>query len=118
MSSHTGSSARVTRIVIAALLAIAAGVPASSYADAPTKDGDIPSVAVKYSDLNLSTTEGSHALYQRLVDAARRVCPQQGYVTELAHNREVQHCVTTTVERAVKEIKNPQFAEVAASKMR
>jgi UrcA family protein len=116
MSSHTASSACATRIVVAALLAIAAAVPASSYAETPTIEGDTPAVTVKYSDLNLTTTEGSRALYQRLVAAARQVCPQRGYATELVHNREVQRCINSTVERAVHEIKtpSPQFAQIAA----
>jgi UrcA family protein len=57
-------------------------------------------------------------LYSRLVDAAERVCPRRGYVTELRQNREAQRCVTAAVEDAVKQVKNPRFAEVARSKMR
>jgi UrcA family protein len=114
MSSHTGSSGRLTRIAIAAIVAIAAGIPASSFAE----DSDAPAVTVKYTDLNLATTEGSRVLYQRLVEAAKRVCPEVGHAAELRTNREAQRCITASVERAVKEVKNPQFAQVAASQMR
>jgi UrcA family protein len=114
MSSHTGSSGRLTRIAIAAIVAIAAGIPASSFAE----DSDTSAVTVKYTDLNLATTEGSRVLYQRLVDAARQVCPPLGNAAELRTNREAQRCITASVERAVKQVKSPQFAQVAASQMR
>ena len=117
MSSHTASSGRIARIVLAAIVATAVGVPAS-FAQVPVKDRDPPSVAVEYSDLNLATLEGSRALYHRLVYAARKVCPEVGYPTELRQNREAQRCITATVERAVKQVKNPQLAQVAAAQMR
>jgi UrcA family protein len=118
MSSHTASSGRITRIVAAAIVAFAVGVPASSFAQAPLQDGSIPTVIVNYSDLNLATPQGSHALYQRLVGAAQQVCPKRSYASELSHNREAQRCVTAAVERAVKQVKSPQFAQVAATHMR
>ncbi len=118
MSSHIGSSARVTRIVVAALLATTAAVVPASYAQVLMSDGQTPSVTVRYSDLNLATSEGSHVLYARLVDAAQRVCPAAGYMTELRQNRDRQRCISTAVEHAVKKIKSPQFAQVAATRMR
>lgn len=115
MSSPTASSARIARTVVAALLATtAAGVPAS-YAQALMT---APTITVSYSDLNLATTQGSHVLYQRLVDAAQRVCPTGGHAAELRHNRDRQICISSAVERASREIKSPRFAEVAASRLR
>jgi hypothetical protein len=47
------------------------------------------------------------------------VCPEVGdTLLALRQNRDAQRCVTETVQRAVKEIKNPKFAEVAASRLR
>jgi len=118
MSSLIASSARIARTVVAALLATtAAGVPAC-YAQSLMTDGLAPAITVNYSDLNLATTEGSHVLYQRLVDAAQRVCPVGGIAAELRHNRDRQSCISGAVERASKEIKSPRFAEVAASRLR
>ena len=118
MTAHTASSVAVTRIVVAAFVAIAVGVPAC-FAQTPPKDGEIPSVTVKYADLNLSTEEGSRALYVRLVAAAQQVCPASGDTPlALRQNRDAQQCITQTVQRVVKEIKHPKFAEVAASHMR
>jgi len=116
MSSHIGSSLRVTRFV-AAIVATVAGVPASFAQVAPDND-DVRQITVTYSDLNLATTEGSHALYLRLVDAARRVCPAVGNATELRTNRVAQRCIRASVENAVKQVRSVQFAQVAASKMR
>jgi len=115
MTSHTASSLTITRMVVAAFVAIAVGVP-TSFAQMPMKDGEIPSVKVKYADLNLSTEEGSRALYGRLVIAARRVCPESAdTLLGLRQNRDAQRCVTDAVQRAVKEIRNPKLAEVAAA---
>jgi UrcA family protein len=115
MSSLIASSARIARTVVAALLATtAAGVPASYAQSLMTA----PAITVNYSDLNLATTEGSHVLYQRLVDAAQRVCPTGGLAAELRHNRDRRSCISGAVERASKEIKSPRFAEVAAARLR
>ncbi len=118
MTSHTASSVTITRIVVAAFVAIAVGVPAS-FAQMPIKHGEIPSVTVNYADLNLSTEKGSRTLYDRLVVAARQVCPESADTfLALSVNRDAQRCITDTIQRAVKEIKHPKFAEVAASRMR
>jgi UrcA family protein len=118
MSSRIGSSGRVTRIVVAALLATIAAVVPASYAQVLMNDGPAPSVTIRYADLNLATDEGSHALYERLVGAAERVCPARGHMMEIRHNRERERCISTAVDRAVKNIKSPQFAQVAAARMR
>ena len=117
MSSHIGSSARTTRTVAAALLANAVSVVSVS-AQSVTNDDEAPSVTVNFSDLNLATTEGSRALYQRLVGAAERVCPAPSRLMEIRENYRRQNCINTAVENAVKDVRNPRFAEVAASHMR
>jgi UrcA family protein len=117
MSSHIASSARATRTVAAALLANAVSVVPVS-AQFVTNDEEAPSVTVNFSDLNLATTEGSRALYQRLVAAAERVCPTTNTLMEIRDNYRRQNCIDTAVENAVKDVRNPRFAEVAASHMR
>jgi UrcA family protein len=118
MSSHTVSSIPLARRVVAAFVAIAVSIPAA-FAQMPMQLGEIPSVTVKYTDLNLSSEEGSRALYGRLIVAARRVCPERAdTLLALGQNRDSQRCISATVQRAVKEIKHPKFAEVAASHMR
>ena len=117
MSSHTASWGRGARIIFAAVVATTLCVSASQ-AQVSTKDGDIPSIAVRYSDLNLATEEGSRVLYSRLVAAAQQVCPQKGYVMELRQNRDAQRCIVSSVEQAVKQVRSPQLAQVARSQMR
>lgn len=118
MTSHTASSVAISRIAIAAFVAIAVGVPAS-FAQVSRKEGEIPTVKVNYADLNLSTEEGSRALYGRLVIAARQVCPEPAdTLLAIRLNLQAERCVSDAVQRAVKEIRNPKFAEVAASRLR
>jgi UrcA family protein len=117
MSSRTTSSRRITRLVVAAIIATVAGVPAS-FAQVASNDSDAQSVTVKYSDLNLATPEGSRTLYHRLVVAARSVCPVVGHPTELRRNRDVQRCISASVQTAVKQVRNPQLAQLAESQMR
>jgi UrcA family protein len=118
MTSHTASSVRTIRPLAAAFVAIAISAT-SSYAQSSREDGEIRTVTVKYADLNLATEEGSRQLYGRLVVAAREVCPAQGdTLLAISQNLEAQRCVDQAVERAVKDIRNPKFAEVAGSRMR
>ena len=118
MTSHTASSVAITRMVVAALVPIVVGVPAC-FAQTSIKGSEIPSVTVNYADLNLSTEAGSRALYGRLVVAARQVCPDSAdTMLALRQNRDAQRCITATVQRAVKQIQHPKFAEVAAAHMR
>jgi UrcA family protein len=120
MFSHTASWGRIARIVAAAIVitAVALGVP-PVHADDTATNTDVPSIAVKYSDLNLATEEGSRVLYRRLEAAAGKVCPQIGYVTELRQNRETRQCIAASVKRAAKQIQSAQFAKVVAdSKLR
>jgi UrcA family protein len=118
MIAHTASPATITRIVVAALVAIAVGTPAA-FAQVPVEDGKTRTVTVKYSDLNLSTEEGSRTLYGRLLEAALQVCPERSdTLLALRQDRDSQRCVTDAIQRAVDKIKDPKFAQVAAARMR
>ncbi len=117
MFSHKASGCRIARIVGTSIVATSFGVQAS-HAQVAATDADIPSVTVRYDDLNLGSQEGSRVLYQRLEAAATQVCPKVGYATELRQNEDARGCIRASIERAVKEIKSPRFAEVAASKLR
>jgi len=118
MISHIASSVRFARTVVVALVAGAIGASSVSIAHAAPQDDATPQIAVRYSDLNLATEDGSRALYHRLVDAAEQVCGGRGNFAELRYNREVQSCISDTVARAVKKVDHPKFARVAAAQMR
>ena len=118
MTSHSASAVEITRVVVAAVFAIAVSTPAS-FAQISLQEGEIPKTTVRYADLNLSTEEGARALYSRLIAAAQKVCPTRAdTLLALKQIREVDRCVTETVQRAVKEIKDPKFAEGVAARMR
>lgn len=119
MFLHPASWGRIARVLAAALVAIAVigGIP-MSHAEEVADSSDVPAISVKYSDLNLATESGSRILYRRLEAAAKHVCPDIGYVTELRQNREARQCIAAAVERAAKQIPSAQFAEVAGSKLR
>jgi len=120
MTTYTASSVRTKRIAIVALVAGAVGATAAFAQEAvKTQEGEIPSVTVRYSPGELSTDAGSRALYHRLVLAAEQVCPEKsGTLMALRQNVEARRCVDEAVERAVKDVKNPRFAEAAAGYMR
>jgi UrcA family protein len=119
MSSHTDFARRILRaVLLAAIVATAAGVPASSFAQSAAHERDTRSIKVRYADLNLATEDGTRILYQRLVAAAERVCPAAGKPAELRQNRTARSCINAAVQDAVKQVRNPQLAQVAASRMR
>ena len=59
-----------------AVLGVVAVVSFASNARAAEQSVGIPSVTVRYADLNLNTAEGVEALYARLRAAAKKVCDQ------------------------------------------
>jgi UrcA family protein len=90
---------------------------AASVATAATPLDGSPTVSVSYSDLNLATEEGTLALYQRIVSAARQVCPvNSGPNARLA--AQARQCVDEAVARAVKDVQSPKLAELQATRAR
>lgn len=117
MVSHTLPLLRATPALLAVLIANTA------WAETPTTEitahaDDVPTKTVKFSDLNLATEEGSRVLYARLVSAAEQVCPPSDVLLAIKANLNSQRCIRDAVDRAAKQIRNPRFAEVAASQRR
>ena len=83
---------------------------ASAGASQPARE--VPSVTVSYGDLNLSTTEGANALYQRIRLAADSVCGYQGRT--LLERQLWMSCFNEAVERAVGAVGNPTLTSVHA----
>jgi UrcA family protein len=91
----------------------------TAFAQTTTNDGQQRAVTVRYSDLNLSSAEGSRVLYARLTRAAEQVCPEKSDTPlALRANRDANECIANAIERAVQQIKHPRLAEVAASRRR
>lgn len=79
---------------------VAAAQPA--HADEP----GITTATVNYSDLNLKNAAGARALYQRLKNAAERVCSGDH------HNRAWQQCYDTALADAVRSVGAPTLLAV------
>jgi UrcA family protein len=102
---------RVRALMLAGcLLAIA-----SSMAHAVTITDGVPSVTVKYSDLNLSTDEGATRLYTRIRGAAREVCPDTN-PRDLKTFADSKACQSAAIARAVREIQSPRLAAVYSTR--
>lgn len=78
---------------------------------APTVDPDtgIPSLQVRYGDLDLATSAGVAALYRRIAAAAQEVCPR-AEPAEIERYRASRACQAQAIERAVHEVHNPHLA--------
>lgn len=84
----------------------------TSFASSPTNAA--PSVAVRYDDLNLSSDVGVEALYRRISNAARQVCPD-AYSRDLRFAAASKTCQANAVARAVNDVSIPKLAQVHAS---
>ena len=102
------------------VLAVAAGLAvgifnvATSVAATPS-DGDVPQVVVHYGDLNLATVEGATRLHQRIVAAAKSVCPGADR-RDLAVSSQARECQADAVRRAVSEVNNVRLSAIHAAK--
>ena len=88
-----------------AVLGVVAVVSFASNARAAEQSVGIPSVTVRYADLNLNTAEGVEALYARLRAAAKDVCDQhEGRA--LIDVVEWKACYARALESAVSNVKS------------
>jgi UrcA family protein len=101
------------RYTLACMAAFAAStVSMTALADSSTDA--VPTLAVRYGDLDLSTEQGASALYHRIVSAARQVCDN-------SDNRDLQRftasekCQAKAIEQAVSDVHSPKLAMVLAA---
>jgi UrcA family protein len=98
------------RVVIGRIAVLVGCLLAGSVgaAQAATSTDAVPTVVVRYGDLDLSSTEGARVLYQRISVAARQVCPFEysKSVSQVGKNRA---CREAAIERAVNAVNNPQL---------
>ena len=92
------------------LLPLVAALAVSSLANASTS-AEVPSIVVKYGDLNLKSSAGVKTLHARLRTAAKQVCsPLDGRV--LGERGQFEGCVTGAVSRAVADVGNPNLTRL------
>jgi UrcA family protein len=100
--------------VASKLVLAAAGLVATVSGFAATPAVDAPSVAVRYDDLNLSTTAGVNKLYRRISAAARQVCPM-GDLRDLPRMLAAERCQAAAIAKAVREVNSPSLAMLHAA---
>lgn len=110
-ASHVGfrppvlTALAVTALGAAALL----GSPATARAAQPAAAA--PQTTLYYSFRDLSTDQGTHALYERIVSAARSVCP--GYDSrDLSDYANSRQCQRQAVAHAIEQIGSARLAAV------
>ncbi len=104
--SNDNKTGRIAMLV-GCLLAGSFGVAQA----ATPADEEVPTVVVAYGDLDLSTTDGASALYQRIAVAAHKVCPFEDSVhpLQVAMNNS---CRSAAIARAVSTVNNAKLAAV------
>ena len=114
MTSATLNPGRRLRTAVAfTVLATCAAVGAIGSAHAANS----PALTVRYSDLNLSTEQGSLALYGRIVAAAHQVCTAEG-IRDLRAVAAVKDCREQAIAQAVHAVNSPMLASVYAERLR
>jgi UrcA family protein len=113
----TAANSKSNRFALTYLVAFAASaITGTAFAvppNAATSDG-VPSIQVRYDDLNLATDAGTNALYHRIANAARQVCPQAD-IRDLPGSAASRRCLTEAVAQAVRDVNSPQLAMVLAT---
>ncbi len=100
-----------------ALTALAACTAIGAVGDAHAASADSPALKVRYSDLNLSTEQGSLALYGRIVAAARQVCAVDD-IRDLQAVVAARTCRARAIAQAVRDVNSPMLASVYAERQR
>src|ERR1700742_67815 len=111
---------RQTLVLAAAVAASAAAAMASAatpVANVSYSSDNVPSIAVRYDDLNLSTEQGTRQLYQRIKSAAREVCPV-ALSRDLTAIASSEHCQSKAIAQAVQAVNNPALASIHAAHAR
>ena len=93
---------RITATILTTVLAATAQLACAANAI----DDSRRHFEVHYADLNLSTTEGTAVLYQRLQSAAENVCAEHG-TKDVGSVFRVKACVRAAISAAVTQIDRP-----------
>ena len=111
MTSATSSIGDLLRVSAALTACLILGTSATASAE------PAPSARVNYHDLNLATEQGSQALYERIVLAARKVCAVSD-IRILAEVAAGQVCQAQAIAHAVRDVNSPRLAAVYSAHQR
>ena len=112
-ATSSSSRPRAFTALVAGVLATAAFLGAPTMAAAAQPAADAPRTIVHYSFSDLSTDQNTRALYQRIVTAARAVCPEYD-PRDLTAFAASQQCQRQAVAAAIHQIGNSRLAAVHA----
>jgi UrcA family protein len=98
-----------TRNTVAAAMIFSVLSGASTITNAVLSEVDVESVRVSYADLDLTSSEGQHSLYQRLRGAAQDVCGEE-YSKVARKVRENRECREFALQKALRKVGNPSVA--------
>ena len=115
MTSATLSTGGRLRAALA-LSALAACAAIGAVGSAHAATAGSPAVKVRYSDLNLSTEQGSIVLYGRIVAAAHEVCAADVF-RDLRAVAAAKTCAAEAIARAVRDVNSPMLASVYAARL-
>ncbi len=96
---------------------LAACTALGAVGSAHAASADAPALKVRYSDLNLSTEQGSLALYGRIVAAAQQVCTVDD-IRDLQAVAAAKACRQQAIAQAVRDVNSPMLASVYAGRLR
>jgi UrcA family protein len=96
---------------------LAACTALGAVGSAHAASADVPALKVRYSDLNLSTEQGSLALYGRIVAAAHQVCAVDD-IRDLRAVNAAKACREEAIAQAVRDVNSPMLASVYAERLR
>lgn len=116
MTSATLNAGRRLRAAMA-LTVLAACTAIGAVGSARADNAEPPALKVRYSDLNLSTEQGSLALYGRIVEAAHQVCRIDN-IRDLRTVAAAKACREQAVAQAVRDVNSPMLASVYAERLR
>lgn len=108
-------SVRTRPLALAALAALsaAAWVASSLTANAAQPSVNLPEITVYYRASDLASVQAARSLYQRLVHAAREICPAYDS-RDLDAFAASRACQQQAVARAIDQISSPRLAAVYA----
>ena len=110
-ASHTDFRPRVLTALALGAVATAALLGSPAIAAAAQPAAAAPQAIVRYSFQDLASEQSSRALYERLMSAARSVCP--GYDSrDLGAYADSRACQRQAVARAIHRIGNAKLAAV------
>src|SRR5437868_13031513 len=102
------ATVKSNRVVIGRIAVLVGCLLAGSVgaAQAATSEDAVPTIVVRYGDLDLTTTDGASVLYQRISVAAHQVC-QGEFSRAVSQVGKSRACREAAIERAVNAVNTP-----------